>query len=222
LQEADIITGGMSSFVTRSRWEILAVLLTGLGNFVLADWLGLRLAFVVGACLLWMGFVVIRASVDPSVLVEWGFTTQDFGRSLALLAPALLLAMLCFFAYGMFTGGLLLSWDIVLIFLLYPVWGLVQQFLIVSLLAGSLRRHTRIPARRIVLLTAVVFAVAHAPSIPLVVAAFFLAAVTTTVYFRTHNLWTLGLFHGWFATGLYFLALGQDPWRDVVSARLWP
>ena len=35
-------------------------------------------------------------------------------------------------------------------------------------------------------------------------AAFALALVTTTVYFRTRNLWALGIFHGWFATGLYF------------------
>ena len=208
--------------MTRSRWEILAVLLTGLGNFLLACWLDLRLAFIAGACLFWIGFVAVRASVSPSVLADWGFTTRDFGRSLALLAPALLLASLCFVAYGMFTGGLLLNRHIVWIFLLYPVWGLVQQFLIVCLLASSLRRHSHIPERQIVLLTAVVFAVAHAPSIPLAVAAFFLAVVTTTVYFRTHNLWAMGLFHGWFATGLYFLALGQDPWQDVVSARLWP
>jgi membrane protease YdiL (CAAX protease family) len=102
------------------------------------------------------------------------------------------------------------------------VWGLVQQFLIVALLAGNLRKHSRIPQRWIVLLTALVFALAHAASVPLAVAAFFLAAVTTTIYFRTRNMWALGLFHGLFATGLYFLALGQDLWTEVVSARQWP
>ena len=79
--------------MNHSRWEIFAVLLTGLGNFVLADWLGLRLAFVVGACLFWMGFVAIRASADASVLGEWGLTTRNLGRSLGLLAPVAALAV---------------------------------------------------------------------------------------------------------------------------------
>jgi hypothetical protein len=208
--------------MTHSRVEISAVLLTGLANFVLADWLGLRLAFVVGACFFWIAFVAIRAFANASVLAEWGFTTRNLGRSLALLAPVAVLAVFFFIAYGMFTGSLLMHWHIVLIFPLYFIWGLVQQFLIVALLAGNLRKHSRISQRWIVLLTALVFAGAHAASVPLTVAAFFLAAVTTTVYFRTRNLWALGLFHGLFATGLYFFALGQDLWTDLVSARLWP
>jgi membrane protease YdiL (CAAX protease family) len=131
-------------------------------------------------------------------------------------------AVSCFIAYGVFTGSLIMHWHIPLIFPLYFLWGLVQQFLIVALLAGNLRKHSRVPRRWIVLLTALVFALAHAASLPLTLAAFFLAAVTTTVYFRTRNLWALGLFHGLFATGLYFFALGQDLWAEVVSARLWP
>jgi hypothetical protein len=208
--------------MTHSRWEISAVLLTGLGNFVLADWLGLRLAFVVGACLFWMGFVAIRASADASVLGEWGFTTRNLGRSLGFLAPVAALAVTCFMVYGMSTGSLFMHWHMALIFPLYCAWGLVQQFLIVALLAGNLRKLSRIQERWIVLLTAFLFAVAHAASIPLMGAAFFLAVVTTTVYFRTRNIWALGLFHGVFATGLYFFALGQDLWAEVVSARLWP
>ncbi|MBC8426535.1 hypothetical protein H8E07_20660 [bacterium] len=208
--------------MSHARREIAAVLLTGLGNFMLADWLGLRLAFVVGACLFWMGFVAIRASANTRVLSEWGFTTRNLGRSFALLAPAGVLALSCFIAYGILTDSLIMHWHIVLILLLYPVWGLVQQFLIVSLLAGNLRKHSRITHRWLVLLTALVFAVAHAPSLPLALAAFFLAAVTTAVYLRTRNLWALGLFHGWFATGLYYFVLGRDPWKEVVSTRLWP
>jgi hypothetical protein len=115
-----------------------------------------------------------------------------------------------------------MHWHMALIFPLYCAWGLVQQFLIVALVAGNLRKHSRIPQRWIVLLTALVFAVAHAASVPLIIAAFFLAVVTTTVYFRTRNIWALGLFHGVFATGLYSFALGQDLWAEVVSARLWP
>lgn len=204
-----------------TRWEIAFVLLTGLGNYVLAGWLGRRLAFVVGASLFWAGFVVVRAAANPAVLGEWGFRSRHLGRGITLLLPAAALVTSVFAAYGVLTGNVTMNWHFVLICLIYPIWGLVQQFLVVALLAGSLRRHSRIPEGGVVLVAALVFAVAHLPSLVLAAAAFVLALITTKVYFRTRNLWPLGLFHGWYATCLYFLALGQDPWTAVVATRLW-
>jgi hypothetical protein len=208
--------------MTHTRLEIAAVLLTGVAHFLIANWLDLQLVFIVGACLFWIAFVALRASRDTTVLATWGLTTRNFGRSIRILAPAAILTTACFIAYGLWTGACLLHWHIVLIGLMYPAWGLVQQFLIVALLAGNLRRQTRIPEGWLVLLAAGVFAAAHAHTLPLVAPAFCLALITTTVYFRTHNLWAVGIFHGWFATGLYFFALGRNPWHEVVAARMWP
>lgn len=208
--------------MTGPRWEIAFVLLTGVGHLLLAGWLQLQLAFVVGASLFWTGFVLVRAATDREVLVEWGFTTRNLGRSLRSVMPFTLLAVSGFAAYGALSGSMVLHWHVVWICLLYPLWGLVQQFLVVALVAGNVRRLTRIPERGIVILTALVFAGVHVPSLPLVAAAFCLATITTTVYLRRRNLWALGLCHGWYATGLYYLVLGQDLWEEVVSARLWP
>jgi uncharacterized protein len=208
--------------VNHARSELTAVLATGLAHFVVSGWLDLHQLFIAGACAFWVVFVAWRARSDSSVLSRWGFTRSGFGRSCKLLLPALVVAMACFVAVGSWTGNLLLHWHIALIALLYPAWGLVQQFLIVALVAGNLRRHTGASERLLVLLTAAIFAIAHAPSLALSVAAFCLAIVTTTVHFRVRNLWALGLFHGWYATGLYFLALGQNPWQEVVAGRWWP
>lgn len=208
--------------MTRARWEVAFVVLTGLGNFLLADWLERRLAFVVGACLFWAGFVVVRALADRSVLAEWGFTSRNLGRGITLLLPAAALAAAAFAGYGLLTDNMLLHRHFFLVCLVYPVWGLVQQFLVVALVAGNFRKHSRIPEGGIVFVTALVFAVAHLPSPPLAAAAFVLALITTRAYFRTRNLWSLGLFHGWYGTCLYFLALGRDPWQAVVATRLWP
>jgi len=208
--------------MTRARWEIAFVVLTGLGNYLVAGWLERRWTFVVGACLFWAGFVVVRAVADRSVLGEWGFTSRNLGRGFRSLLPAAALFAAGFAAYGVLTGSMLMNRHFFLICLIYPIWGLVQQFLVVALVAGNLRKHARIREGRIVILTALLFAVAHLPSPPLAAAAFVLAVITTTVYFRTGNLWPLGVFHGWYATCLYFWALGQDPWQAVVSTRLWP
>lgn len=209
-------------FMTKARWEIAFVLLTGLGNYLLAGWLERRLTFVVGACLFWTGFVVVRAVADRSVLGKWGFRSRNLGLSFRLLLPAALLSASVFAAYGVLTGNMLMHWHFIPIFLIYPIWGLVQQFLVVALLAGNFRKYSRIQEGGIVFLAALVFAFAHLPSLPLSAAALILALITTKVYFRTRNLWPLGLFHGWYGTCLYFMALGQDPWKAVVATRLWP
>jgi len=208
--------------VTHARLELTAVFVTSLAHFLLALWLDLQLVFIVLACFFWVGFVAWRTRSDPQALARWGFAAAGFRRSLGPLVPALILALASFIAIGLGTGRLLLHWHLVLVGLLYPAWGLVQQFLVVALVAGNLRRHTRIPEWGLVLMTALAFAAVHAPSWPLSLAAFCLALITVTVYFRTRNLWALGLFHGWFATGLYFFALGSNPWLDVVATRLWP
>jgi hypothetical protein len=208
--------------MTAARWEIAFVILTGLGNFLVAGWLDRQLTFVVGACLFWTGFVVVRAAADLSVLAEWGFSSKNFGRSVKLLLPAMLLTLSGFAAFGTLTGRMLMNWHFVLICLLYPIWGLVQQFLVVALLAGNVKKYSRIPEWGIVFLTALIFAVAHVPYLPLVAAAFCLAVITTSVYLRARNLWALGIFHGWFGASLYFFALGQDPWKEVIRTRLWP
>jgi uncharacterized protein len=201
---------------TASKWEITFVFLTGLGNILLAQRLNLQLIYVLAACLFWTGFVSIRATTDSSVLTEWGFSKQGFGRSMALLLPLMLLSILGFAAYGKFTGRMVLHWHMAVVLLLYPVWGLVQQFLIVALVAGNIKKYSRYPDPVIVLLTAFIFALAHASSPSLVAASFFLALITTTVYFRTRNLWALGIFHGLFATCLYFFVLGRDPLMEII------
>lgn len=199
-----------------SRWEISFVLLTGLGNLILADWLDLQLVYVVAASLFWTGFVLVRASADPSAPADWGFTKRGFGRGIRLLTPFMLLSVLGFAAYGRFTGSMTLHWHILPVLLLYPLWGLVQQFLVVALIAGNIRKHSRLRLSFTIILTALLFAAAHASSPALTGASFVLALITATVYFRTGNLWAPGIFHGLFGTCLYYFVLGRDPLMEII------
>jgi hypothetical protein len=79
-----------------------------------------------------------RANVSFGCTNSWGFTTRGFVRSMALLAPVMLLTTVGFVAYGKHAGSMILNWHILLICLPYPFWGLVQQVLIVALLAGNM------------------------------------------------------------------------------------
>jgi membrane protease YdiL (CAAX protease family) len=104
--------------------------------------------------------------------------------------------------------------------LLYPVWGVIQQFLIVGLVAGNLSDYGGSPLGRagIVFVTAVLFSAVHFPVLLLVAGTFLLATVYTVVYLQTRNLWVLGLYHGWLGGFFYFFVLGRDPWKEVFAA----
>ncbi len=205
----------------RARAEIFALALTGLGKFVVADGLGFKLPYIVVSCLSWAWYVVLRVRRDPQQVDAWGLTGRGLGPATHRLLPFAAAGAVACLLYGLWSGRMLLHWHILPLLLVYPLWGLVQQFLVVVLLAGNLHDSLGVTVGGAVRTAAVVFSAVHLPSIPLVVVTFAMALVTTTTWFRDRNLYPLGVFHGWIATLAYYLVLGEDPWVQFVVRGLW-
>jgi hypothetical protein len=106
------------------------------------------------------------------------------------------------------------------ILMLYPIWGTIQQFLIIGLIARNLSdfEGLTIPKSVVVVASSGVFSVVHYPSVPLMAATFVLALLYVFLYLKYINLWILGLFHGWLGGFFYFFVLGRDPWLEFVGA----
>jgi hypothetical protein len=206
---------------TVSLREAAAVVVTGVGHLVLTTWLNKQMAFTIAAILFWLVFVGIRVHRDRSVLGRWGFRKEGFWRSVRMLLPFGVVAIIATVGYGLLAGTRLFTWRFFLLLVLYPAWGLVQQFLVVGLLAGNLRKG-RLSPWVIIVAISLLFAAIHLPSIPLVVAAGLMVAVTVPVYFIAGNLYALGLFHGLIATLAYFFVLGIDPFTDLIRGGIWP
>ncbi len=200
--------------------EIAAVLLTGAGKFIFMDGLGAKLPFIVGAILAWAAYVYYRHRRQPGILAYWGFRTDNFRTSFLGLLPLATVAVLVFAGVGYATGKLVLSWHLLPVLLLYPLWGVIQQFLVVGLVAGNLRdfERRRLPPAAVTASTAILFAAVHWPARLLVASTFVLALVYVTLYLRRRNLWALGIYHGWLGGFFYFLVLGRDPWQEVFVA----
>lgn len=101
--------------------------------------------------------------------------------------------------------------------LLYPVYGLFQQGLVLGVVA---RRLDSVMAGRpviTVVATALVFAAVHAPDTLLVIGTCVLGLILTPIYLRWRNLWPLGFVHGWLAIPVYFWVVGNDPWAAVTQ-----
>lgn len=200
--------------------ELVAAGVTAAGKFVLADWLGLRLEFTVGAIAFWVAYVVLRHKANPTVLQRWGFRRAGSGEATILSALALAVGGGYCLAHALVTGEAIVNGNLLLILLLYPAWGLIQQFLLVALLADNMMALTRerTPEFVIVMTSALVFSAIHFPETDLMIATFFLGAATTLIFFRTRNLWAVGVLHGWFASLFYFLVMGHDPLAPLLAA----
>lgn len=202
------------------RWlEIAAVVLTGLGKFIFMDLLDLRLLYIVTACLTWMAYVIYRYRKQEGILAYWGWTTKNFGRTVLELLPVALLFAICFIIIGNQLETNILNWNILPILVVYPIWGIIQQFIIVGLIARNLQdlKEQNLSELSIVIITATVFAIVHFPFLWLVIATFLLAIVYTLLYLRGRNLIVLGILHGWMGALFFYTILARDPWVEVFE-----
>lgn len=197
--------------------EIFAVALTGIGKFVFMDYLGWRLPFVVTAILFWIFYVVYRYRKDNNVLKDWGFRWDNFKTVLKQMLPFAVISITVFFIVGYIQGTINMTWHIIPLLITYPVWGSVQQFLTIGLLAGNLKDIKRVKLNKtlIILVTAVFFSVVHYPSVWLMIGTFILALFYGYIYLKAKNLYVLGLFHGWLGALFYYTVVNQDPFADV-------
>lgn len=201
------------------RFEVLAVTLTGFGKFLLMDVLDQRFLYITAACLFWIAYILYRSQKEKGILKYWGLSKKYFTKTFLELLPIVLLFIGGFIFMGNRMGTNILSWSILPILLLYPIWGIIQQFVIIGLLARNLKdmEGFKIPEILIVLLTAIIFAVVHYPYYLLIVGTFFLALVYTTLYLRERNLIVLGIYHGWLGAFFFYTILERDPWKEVFG-----
>ena len=72
---------------TKKILEIVAVIITGLGKFILMDYFELRFLYIATAILFWCTYIYWRYKVDPNVLNQWGFRRSNFKSCFLALLP---------------------------------------------------------------------------------------------------------------------------------------
>lgn len=200
---------------SRARAEIAAVLLTGGLFLVFENVLQAKLPFLGVATLAWVAYLAGRLRGVPGLAEAWGLGRSNFAEA-AKGAGAILAAGVA----GLAVYRLLLGWRPLppgapLLFLLYPVWAFVQQFVLQALVTGNL---ARLGAAKgvVIALGAVLFGLAHLPDWPLVGLCAAAGAAWTALYLRAPNLWPLALSHAWLGALAYYWVLERDPWREML------
>jgi hypothetical protein len=199
----------------RARWEVAAVVLTGCAHLFFEEVLHAKAPFIFLAAAAWISYVVFRLRQDPALLRAWGFRLDGLGAAFA--APTLFSAAAAgsIAAVAAARGTLEANPHLLPILLLYPLWGITQQFLVQALVARNLE--PAVPRGLLVPIVASLFAIVHAPDAVLMAATFILGLFFTPMYLRWRNLIPLGLYHGILGALVYFWVLGRDPWREVFG-----
>ena len=201
----------------RHYLEIALAFLTGILKFLIVDVLDIRILFIIIAILGWSGYIFFRIKKDKSILVKWGFTTKNLKQSFIYSTLFAAIAITGFVIYGMSTGQLIVSWTLIPVLLLYPIWGIIQHFLTMSMVAGNLGAlsHPRFSNFSIIIITSILFGFVHYPNPLLMIGTFILAIFYTIIFLKTRNVWPLGLYHGWIGGFFYYFVLGIDIWKDT-------
>ena len=203
---------------TRSL-EIAAVILTALAKFVFMDWLNWRLPFIATAIICWTFYVVYRSKTKPGITKYWGFRTDNFIKVAKRILPFGLLALVIFIGVGVYYDTIKITWHIIPILILYPVWGIIQQYLLIALTVGNLQDYKNSSFNKglIVIVSAVLFGLIHYPFGWLMAATFVLAIFYGLIYLKERNIYVLGIFHGWLGALFYYTVLNRDPFTETFG-----
>lgn len=127
------------------------------------DVLGFRLLYISSACIFWVSYVLLRKKQEPKILDYWGMNTKNFKQTFFELLPFALVLSVLFIVVGNVLQTTVLNSRIIPILLIYPLWGIVQQFIMIGVLAQNLKDSEKIKTKNfwVVLLTATIFAIVH-------------------------------------------------------------
>jgi membrane protease YdiL (CAAX protease family) len=195
------------------------VILTAAGKFVFMDYLNWRFAFVSTAIICWTVYIIYRHRKETGIITYWGFRTDNFNSVIRKVLPFGVLSVIVFFAIGFYQSTINITWHIIPILILYPMWGIIQQFLLIALTAGNLQdlKGQNLNKWIIILFSALLFASVHYPFVWLIIGTFILAVFYGFIYLSKRNIYVLGIFHGWLGGLFYYTVLGRDPFLEMFG-----
>jgi hypothetical protein len=210
------VPGAVDPALRRARLEVAAVIATGTLHVIFESILDAKVIFLPIAIVAWIAYLFVRVRREPSVPKEWGFRTDTFRPAFRLSTLIGFPAAVLLVAGAQLLGNSIWSLSFLVLFLVYPVWGLAQQFLLQGLLAANLERivQNRFATTA---LAAFLFGLVHAPDWILSALTFGLGIVFVPIYLATRNLYALGLYHGWLGTLAYCGVLGRNPVEEALQ-----
>lgn len=197
--------------------ELIAITFVGLLHVLLEVGVSEPIARLYNAVasLGFLVYLVWRARKATGVVRAWGMRCDNFWQSLRALLIFGAVGVAALLSYGVASNSLSLPWTFWLTVMLYPLWGIAQQFALQNLIARNLAGFLSHPLA-VAGVSSVLFAAAHYPRGSLVLLTFVSGFFFTLIYRRVPNLWAVGTVHGILGSMAVYIVLGEDP-----GAAIW-
>jgi len=189
------------------------MLATGLLFLVFENLLDLKLQFLVPCVVVWVVYLVHRLAKDRTLAIRWGLRL-DHPTSAAPILGVFAAGVVGLLAWHLAVGGGPMPRGAWIVFLVYPVWSFLQQFVLQALIASNLET---LGASRpaIVLIAAALFGLAHLPDWPLAALCAVAGLAWTAIYLRCRHLPLLALTHAWLGALAFYWVLQRDPLGEM-------
>jgi uncharacterized membrane protein len=199
--------------------EILMVVLTGILKILLVDILDVKFVYIVSALSFWIVYFIYKTSKSNELVKYWGLSFSNSKQTFKIVGIIGLIFFICIVIYGTIKNEVTISLNFVFILLTYPVWGLIQQYLMMSLIAGNIKDYegNTFSDMVIIIFTSIIFAMVHYPSLPLIIATFFLSIFYSSIFLRHRNIIPFGIFHGVLGGAFYYFIIDRDPWLEFIK-----
>jgi membrane protease YdiL (CAAX protease family) len=199
---------GAAKAMSKSRSAIALRLFFPIALIEVALWAPLRLGVFCGICAMWsIAWQLWQTTIDARSL---GLELRGLTRGSWLLGATLALA-LAILATAYFSGSLHRLWGLQhpwYAIAVYVCWAFVQEFMLQCFCLRMLRALvSRVSS---LLLSGVVFAVAHLPNPSLTLVTFFAGVAFTAIYARKRNLYVVALIHA--VLGLTLAVSTPEAW----------
>ncbi|MDX6611284.1 MAG: hypothetical protein QOD75_470 [Blastocatellia bacterium] len=194
---------------------LIAAVATGV-IFLTTTARGPNVYFTLGAFVFWVAFVIWCARRDKNALKNWGFRGDNLLEAARIPLALFVVATLVFAAYALAKHQFQFPAHILPLFLLYPPWAVVQQFLVLGILVGNLEKISALRRRRtlLVIIGSLVFGAIHLSHPFLTIGTTLLALIYVPHFLKYRNVWPLGVVHGWIGPLFYLWVLGRDVWTE--------
>ena len=192
---------------------------TAIGKFIVMYHAAWRFPFIAIVSVSWICYIIYRSRTNHGIAQYWGFRTDNFKSVMKKVLPFGLVSIILIFGLGLYQDTINITWHIIPVLILYPLWGVIQQYLLIALTAGNMQHLKRQSVSNgiIILCTALFFGAVHYPYPGLIAATFVLALFYGWIYLQERNIYVLGLFHGWLGALFYYTVLGRDPFVEIFG-----
>ncbi len=195
--------------------ESLAVVAICVAYVVFKKTLGGRAMFIIPSIIVLAAYVAYTVVREPSLVDRYGLGAAHLRRATTLVGAVCGPVALATLLIAWFLGRVRFDGQVLTLLMVYPVWGIAQQFLFQSFF------HTRLIDLKLypfsTVIVGLLFASVHWPSRAFMIAAFLFGVFTAWVFKAAPNIYPLGVAHGVLGTIVFCFIRGEKPLEKFIG-----